>query len=232
MRLRTSLTIGAAALAAGLLALTSTAVASNPTGTSINFVRVNGNTAGTHTITGVFKSGTASFGGGTFGCTGGTVQGSAAAGATPATKIATVSFSTLNITCATPLGVNATISIGSNCASAAFQDSNVHDGLVDTGTGTKFSNVNGTVTLAANCGTVTAGPCTANVSGTVSASYNEAIKAGNYQDLILNGTGFTLSNQSALCFGLLTGGVTLNNIDFNINSPSSTVGALDFRTTA
>lgn len=226
MHLRTSLTV-AAAVVAGLVGITATATASNPTGSAINYTRVNGSTSGNVAISGDFVSGTASFGGGTFTCSDGGVGGTAAAGATSG-GVANQAYSSLDIICETPLGTDAEISIGSNCATGAFSDSNVHDGTVDTGTGTKFSRVDGTVTLANSCGTVTAGPCVANVSGSVTAAWDENI-ASSKQHLILNGTGFTLSNQNFFCFGLLTGGVTLNNIDFAMDASG---GGVDFRTTA
>jgi hypothetical protein len=241
MHLRKVLTVGAAVLAAGLLTLSSAATASNPTGAAPTVIEVNGNaTAGTPAIDGIFKGGTASFGGGTFGCTGGTVAGTVTRGPIVAGQN-DLSFTTLTIVCATPLGVNATISLPAGCVvSFRNNETNTHAGTVDTGTyaaGAKFHHVRGNVIIgapkcAAGAKITVPGGCSANVTGTVPAYFDEAIKVVggvNYQDLGLNGAGLTLSGQTFLCFGLLTGGVTLNNIVFNVQVTGGTTTGIDFR---
>jgi hypothetical protein len=210
MRLRKVLLAGAAAVAAGLMGITPTAGAGV---TSINHVQVDGNTSGSHAVTGDFVSGTASYGGGTYGCIGGTVIGDATAGAVPSGGH--VDFTSLNLICATPLGINQTVSIADDCARFdPIATATVTDGKTDTA-------VPGTVTLDPGCGTLSYAPCTADVQGSVSATYNETT-----QELALNGTGFSLSNQSIGCFGLVAGSVGLNNIIFSIDD---TNGGIDFR---
>lgn len=235
MRLRRTLTIGAAALAAGLLGFTSTAQADDPTGGPIAEVMVNGdNTVGSDPIDGIFKSGTASFGGGTFGCSGGTADGIVRSGGHPPATGSDMEFSTLTISCDTPVGGDATISVNTGCTvDVDFADDNVHDGTVDTGTGTKFSRVDGEATMAPGCVEVSAlsGFCTADVEGSVDAFFDEAIKdvgGVDYQDLILDGSGLQLTNQSG-CLGLLTGNIDLNDITFNIQVSSGTTTGIDFR---
>jgi len=235
MHLRKTLTVAAAVLAAGLLGLTATANATGtPVGAPVSVIEVNGNaTAGTVGIDGIFKSGSAAFAGSNYGCSGGTVSGTIARG--PVSAAADFSFTTMNITCNTPVG-NATISVNSGCAvTADFPDQTVNTGLLDTGAGPKYYNVDGTATFpniaAPGCVKVSAlgGLCSANVVGSgIGAQFNEATKVVGgvtYQDLILNGTG-SLLNQMG-CLGLLTGTFTLNNIDFNVKATAG--GTIDFR---
>jgi hypothetical protein len=212
MKFRKAILAGAAVVAAGLMGLTSAASAGTA---SINYVQVDGNTSGVHPIAGDFVSGTATFGGGTYGCVGGTVEGDAHAGPVPTGG--QIDFTVLDIVCATPIGIDATISIDQNCATfVPDATATVADGKTDTA-------VPGTVTLGTGCGNVTAATCSADVQGTVGATYNEVT-----QELILNGNGFTLSNQSVGCFGLISGNVGLNAITFGIDASA---GGLDFRTT-
>lgn len=237
MRLRKTLTLGAAVLAAGLLGLTATATASTPTGGAVASVEVNGtNTAGTVPINGHYSSGTATYSGGVFDCVpGGTVAGDVTRGPRPlATGVHDMVFASLSLTCSSSLGISATIS--TSCAvNADFPDTpnpNVHDGTVDTGTGAKYNRVDGSAQIP--CGTFTAGACTAKVSGTVNAYFDEAIitlGTANFQQLILDGSGLVFSNQSPFCFGLMTGGITLNNITFNMKVAAGSTTGIDFRQT-
>ena len=193
MHLRKSLVAAAAIVAAGLLALSSTAFAT------------------TGTVTGQFKSGSASFAGQTYGCTGGTVAGNYDDTSNPA-----LTFSTLNISCATPVGT-ATVSLVSPCTVPVTLTTGRTSGL-DTAIG-------GTAAFGAGtCVKVTAlfGACTAFVSGTVNATFNETVKTGGWQDLILNGSG-TLVGASSGCTGLLSGTFTLVGIDFNVKPASGSI---------
>jgi hypothetical protein len=149
-------------------------------------------------VTGTFVSGNASFAGSSYGCTGGSATGTSAGKA--------VTFSALSINCSTPVGT-ATVSLNSGCtvvanfptATSAIETSLAGTAAFGTGTCVKVS--------------AGGGICTANVQGTVSATYNETVGANK---LTLNGPG-TLANQSAGCFGLMTGTFTLNNIVFNMS---------------
>ncbi len=240
MQLRKALTLGSAVLAAGLLSLTATATASNPTGGPTLFIGVEGpTTSATIAIDGVFRSGTATFGFGTFGCTGGTVAGNVARG--PIGVANDLSFTTLNIVCATVFGINATISVKPGCLVAANfrHEPNVHDGTVDTGPlpgspGAKFNVVGGVAVILATCAaklTLSGGICTAEVSGVVAAFFDEAVTTVggvNYQDLVLRGTGLTIGGGSGIC-SLLNGGFTLNAIDFGVRVTSGTTTGIDFR---
>jgi len=253
MHLRKTIAVaGAAVLAASLLGLTGTAnAAGTPIGSPVQFIRVNGATStppaltDTVGINGIFKSGTASFAGSTYGCTGGTVNGTTKRGAYNGTTPA-FQFTTMSITCNTPVG-NATISVTPACAALGgvpvyFNDPVVNDGLLDGGGkgGPKYFNVLGSVdfpaTPAPGCVKVSAlgGLCSAYVVGTgLIAQFNEIIKTDvngvRWQDLILKGTG-SLVNQSG-CLGLLTGNFTLNAITFNIQVTGGTTagGGIDFR---
>ena len=250
MHLRKTLTV-AAALAAGLLGLTATAnAAGTPIGAPVQFIRVNGATstppAATDTvpINAIFKSGTATFAGSTYGCSGGTMAGTTKRGAYTGTTPA-FQFTTVNITCNTPVG-NATVSVTPACAAlggvpVTFNDPVVNDGLLDGGGkgGPKYFNVLGTAdipaTPAPGCVKVSAlgGLCTAYAVGTgLTAQFNEAIKTVggvSYQDLIYKGSG-SLVNQSG-CLGLYTGVFTLNAITFNIQVTGGTTTGIDFRVT-
>jgi hypothetical protein len=149
-------------------------------------------------VTATFASGNASFAGSTYGCTGGTVTGTSSGRA--------ITFSSLSINCSTPLGT-ATASLNTGCtivatfptATAAIETSLAGSEVFGTGTCIKVS--------------MGGGFCTANVQGTVSATYDETVGANT---LTLNGPG-TLANQSAGCFGLWTGTFTLNNIRFSLS---------------
>ena len=235
MQLRKNLILGAAVLTAGVLGLTSTADATG--GGAITYIGVNGSTAtGSVAINGIFRGGTATFAGSSYSCTSGTVSGTVTRGPASATK--DLSFPTLSLSCNTPLGA-ATISVNPSCAvTAEFADADVHDGTRDTGTGAAFSRVDGPAptygaTFPGVCVKLTAvfGACTANVVGTVDASFDEAITTTGgvkYQDLILNGSG-TLANQSSGCTGVMTGSFTLNDIDFGIQVTGGTTSGIDFR---
>ncbi len=237
MQLRKALTLGAAVLATVLL--TTTATASSPTGGPIANLAVNGSTAaGTAPINGTFKSGMI----GTSLCTAGTVAGVAKRGTRPATGHDFM-FSTFTLVCPGPLG-SMTISVSPGCTiDSDFGDGNVHDGTLDTGTGPKFSRVDGlvpagdgTVFYTNGCARVTAlgGFCTAWVSGPVNTFFDEAITTSggvSYQTLILDGAGLAYSNQSGGCSGLMAGSITLNNITYNIEVTGGTTTGIDFRQT-
>jgi hypothetical protein len=251
MNLRKTLLLGAAAVAAGALALTPATQAANPTGADITSIAVNGvTTAGSVAVGGPYKSGTATFAliNFTTACNSGTVAGTVNRG--PFVSGATAfSFTTLNLNCPTPLGIAANINVAAGCTvpvnmgnvKQAPLNDNVHVGLTDTGkwfgttTKPKNHNVIGNAVIGFKCATVTltgGSTCTARADGTVHSEFNEATKVVNgvtYQDLQLDGTGLVLRNQTAACFGLMTGGVTLNKIDFNVAPVAPAVGPIDFR---
>ena len=242
MHLRKAIVLGAAVVAAGVLVLTPAVQATTITGGNITTVAVNGDaTSGTDTVTGIFKSGTATFDaiGFTANCSGGTIGGTVNRG--PFTSGGTAfSFGTLTITCTTPLGINATITLQAGCSVPVTMGGvrpthdNVHVGLTDTGAYTgatqKNHNVLGGATFpAGNCVKVTlsSGGCVAYATGTTGVQFNEAQKTVGgvtYQDLILKGTStVNLTGQNGFCLGIMTGTVSLNNIDFNVT------GNLDFQ---
>lgn len=247
MNLRKAITFAAAA-AAGLLALTPTVQAASPTGADITQVAIGGNTTnGTEAITGIYKGGTATFNllGFTTPCTSGTVGGNVTRGAL-ASGGTGFTFSTLTLACPTAWGIGANIALNAGCTvnvamgneKVAPLNDNVHVGTTDSGLWTsggtkpKVHNVLGRATVASKCVTVTltSGSCTARADGNFQVQFNEAPKtvAGvTYQDLILNGGGIILRNQTAACGGLYTGGITLNQFAFNIRANSG--GLIDFR---
>lgn len=187
MHLRKSLLAVAAVVAAGLLALSPTANAAT------------GSTSGT------FASGNATFAGSTYTCSTGSAGGTYN---TTATTNAIV-FSTLSISCNTPVGT-ATVSVTTGGCPGGV--------AVNLPGPTRTAGIDTAIAGTAVFGTGTCvrvsalgGLCTANVQGTVGASYNETVGANK---LTLNGSG-TLANQSG-CLGLLTGTFTLNSIVFNM----------------
>jgi len=239
MQLHKTLSIVAAALAAGLLGLTSTSTANaagTPIGSPVGYIAVNGSTAvGTPAIDGVFLGGSSVFAGSSYTCSGGTFAGTITRGAVSATP--DLSFSTVNMTCNTPTG-NATISVNSGCSvTVDFPDQVVNDGTIDTGAGAKYFNVAGTATLPniayPGCVKISTlgGLCTANAIGTgISAQLDEAVHSVggvNYQDLIFNGAG-SIVNQSG-CLGLMTGTFVLNNLAFHIKVTGGSTSGIDFR---
>ena len=196
MHLRTSLVTAAAIVAAGLIGLSSTAFAT------------------TGTVTGQFQSGSSSFAGSTYGCTSGTVAGSYN------TSNPAFNFSTLSLNCSTPVGT-ATVSLVSPCTVPVTLTTGRTTGLDTTiGGGAAFGT--------GNCVKVSAlfGTCTAFVYGGVSATFDETIKTGGWQDLTLNGSG-TLVGASPGCAGLLSGTFTLVGIDFNLK-PTSGLTSFNF----
>lgn len=212
MHLRMALLAAAAVVAAGLMGITP---AANAGVELINYVHVNGNTSGVHAISGTYSGGAASFGGGTYTCFDGGFTGDATAGAVP--PGGHIDFTSLDIVCATPLGINQTITIDSGCADFdPIASATVTDGKSDTA-------VPGIVTLGTDCGTLNYASCTAHVDGQVGATYNE-----DSQQQILNGSGFALSDQSIGCLGLISGSVGLNGITFDVDDSA---GGIDFRTT-
>lgn len=214
MRMRKILIAGAAAVAAGLLGFMAPAQAS----AAITLVSVNGDSSDTvHEINGTFKSGTASFLGGTYGCTGGDAMGIVRGGSQPPATGSTMEFDTLNIICSSPVGGDAIISVNPGCTVDVDYSDDVNPGLVD--------NVDGIATMPPGCVEVSAlaGACTADVEGTVPAVYDEA-----NQDLILSGSGLELTNGSG-CLGLLDGPIDLNDITFDIEVKNGgNVPGIDF----
>jgi hypothetical protein len=222
MQLRKFLTVGAAVLTAGLLSLTAGAQAITPHG-PIAGVDVNGvRTTGTPAVNFIFKSGTATFAGFTANCVGGNATGTVDRG--PNTSPA-FRFTTLNIVCASPLGVNATMTLNTGCTiTTTFTGGLVHDTVaVDTGAkGAHPSLVdNGAGVIPSNCVQVTIpGGCTFTVDGTFTAQWDEFIKTvgtTKWQDFIMKGNNLFTRNPNVWCLGLIANGgaITLNNIDFN-----------------
>jgi hypothetical protein len=227
MQLRKSLTLGAVVLAAGLLCLTATAIAI-PTGGTTAYIAANGSTTPAAVdIGGDFNTGDATFAGNTYGCSDGAVDGTLQAGAVNA--MPDLSFYDMLLVCGTPLG-DALFDMKPGCTvGVEFAGTNVHDGTIDTG----VDQVPGTATMPAGCVRINAGPggvCVAYVVGTVNAYFHEAVVSG-YQALILNGTGLSVTNQNFFCFGLLTGAVTLNAIQFDVEIATGTTTGIDFRLT-
>jgi hypothetical protein len=245
MHLRKAIVLGAAVVAAGVLGLTPAVQATTITGANITTIAVNGvTTTGTNPVTGIFKGGTATFDALSFTatCSAGTIGGTVNRGAFTSGGTA-LSFSTLGITCSTPLGINASITLQAGCTVAVTAGGvrpthdNVHNGLTDTGTYTgvtqKNHNVLGGSTFpGGNCVKVTlsSGGCVAYASGTTGVQIDETQKnVGGvlYQDIILKGTSsVSLYGQNGFCLGIMQGTVSLNNIDFNIKADT---GAIDFR---
>ncbi len=217
MHLRKTLIVGAAVLAAGLLGLSATATASTP-GSTVSSIEVDGSTVnGTVAKTGVWKGGTATINGSNYGCTGGSVGGTVVRGAYTAGTTA-MTFPTLNIVCATPLGTNANVNMKAGCSATVSFNDLVHTGLTDTGVpGGKFHRVAGTLTILPACSarvSVFGGICTADVSGQAPAYFDEFIKPSNDQTLGLNGAGLSLSGGTGLCGTLLSGAFNLNDVRF------------------
>ena len=231
MQLRKFLTVGAAVLTAGLLSLTAVAQAAPPHGV-IAGVDVNGNrTAGTPAVDGVFKSGTATFAGFTANCVGGTASGNVDRG--PGASRA-FRFTALNLVCASPLGVNATMTLNAGCTiTTTFTGGHVHDTtFVDTGAKGADPSVvdNGAGVIPAGCIQVTTpGGCSHTVDGTFVGQYSEAIRVFSgvsYQDFIMKGNNLFTRNPNVWCLGLITnnGAITLNNIIFNIQPTGGLTG--------
>jgi hypothetical protein len=231
MQLRKFLTVGAAVLTAGLLSLTAVSQAAPPHG-PIAGVDVNGNrTAGTPAVDGIFKSGTATFAGFTANCVGGTASGNVDRG--PGASRA-FRFTALNIVCASPLGVNATMTLAAGCTvTTTFTGGQVHDvNFVDSGAKGADPSVvdNGAGVIPANCVQVTIpGGCTFTVDGTFVGQWNEAVKIVNgvsYQDFIMKGNNLFTRNPNVWCLGLIANGgaITLNNITFNVKPTAGLTG--------
>lgn len=171
--------------------------------------------ATTGTISGTYNSGTVAFAGSMYGCTSGSFAGTYDTVNNPALNFSTVSFN-----CATPAG-NATISLNS-CTVPATLTTGRTSGL-DTAIG-------GSAPLGSTCIKVSAlgGLCTANVQGTLSATFNETTKVVGgvtYQDLMFNGSG-ALANQSSGCLGIYTGTFTLSSFSVNIAASGGPINFL------
>ncbi len=217
MQLRTALTLGAAVLAVGLLGLSATATATTP-GSTVTNIDIGGSSAtGSVTKIGVYKGGTATIGGSTYGCLGGSVGGTVQRGPYTAGTTA-MTFPTLTLVCATPLGTNANINMKSGCSATVSFTDLVHTGLTDTGVpGGKFHRVAGTLTILPACSarvSVFGGICTADVSGQAPAFFDETVKPSNDQTLGINGAGLSLSGGTGLCATLLSGAFNLNDVRF------------------
>ena len=126
-------------------------------------------------------------------------------------------FTVMSLACSLPVGA-ATISLGGGCTLVVSLPGPTRTADVDT-------SISGTACLRHRHLRQDQRPlhtCTANLQGTIGATFNETVKTGGWQDLILNGTG-TLANQSAGCGGALTGALTLNTIDLNVKPASGSI---------
>ncbi|SDE22389.1 hypothetical protein [Nocardioides lianchengensis] len=240
MNLRTILTLGAAAMVTGFLALGSGQVqAVTPhgpiSGVDVNDVRA----TGTVPVNGIFKSGGATFGGFTVGCIGGTVGGEVDRGPNTAPQLR---FGSLSVACDSWWGDDAVITLVNDAACrvvVTMADSIVHDtNAVDSGAtaGGDPSDVDGSASIpvvAAPTGPCLRvsilGGCSFHVLGTMGVDFDEAIKTVSgvtYQDIVLKGTGLTTRSPSFGCLGLVTNGgtIVLNNIRFNLKVTAGTIG--------
>jgi hypothetical protein len=221
-----------------------------PTGGAPASVEINGDrTAGSLPIGGIYTGGTSTYtySGYNTSCNGGSVTGTVNRGARPmAAGAHDMVLSTLDLTCSTPVGIRGTMSMTPGCViDLDFPDTpnpqgtgpNVHDGTIDTGTGPAFSRVDGRASLAPQCLTLAlqgGSTCTAKISGDVGAYFDEAVKTVggvNYQELLLNGDGLTFSHQTPGCLGLMTGGLRLNDVRYDVQVGSGTTTGIDFRKT-
>lgn len=235
MHLRKILVSGAAVLAAGVMSLGATAQATTPHG-PIADVEVNGNIISAPVdVDGPFKGGTATFAGFTATCSGGNVDGTVNPMPNPG-----FTFDTLNLSCTSFLP--GTVAMSLTCpVTVAMTDNEVHTGLNST-MADSISNGNGNVTGVANMSTcaggtpsvsVSVGPCSFKVGGSIAAQFNELPKTVGslkYQDLILNGAGLTTSGASIGCFGAIPNGtgITLNDITFGIQVAGGSADGIDF----
>jgi hypothetical protein len=232
MQLRKFLTVGAAVLTAGLLSLTPVAQAGYPHGPIVG-VDVNGvRTTGTAPIGGIFKSGTITTAGFTASCVGGTASGVADRGPNTAPQFR---FTALSLTCASVLGVNATMTLAAKCTiTTTWADPVVHDIAYSLDSGPAAGdpgNVDGAGVVPANCVQVTIpGGCTFTVDGTFTAEFDEYVKTVGtvkYQDFIMKGNALFTRNPNVWCLGLYTNGgaITLNRVDFNVKPTAGITGA-------
>jgi hypothetical protein len=252
MRLCKAITLTAAA-AAALLALTPAVQATNPTGANISNISVNGvSTTGTDAVDGSLASGTLTFVvlGFIASCSPGTVGGVVNRGPS-SSGAAAFTLNNLSLTCGHPLGLTTNIALDTSnplCVANVSMggvrtpNDNVHTGLSDTAFWTgptstqKFHNVVGTLTLppaAYQCFRVTVYPnCTVYIQGTVQAQFNETIRTVggvSYQDLVLNGGGLSFYTQTGGCLNLMSGAITLNQIDFKLRVTAGTTTGIDFQ---
>jgi hypothetical protein len=231
------LLIAGSALATAVALTMLPAAQANPAGGNIGSVWVGINTSGSWAATLGLKTGASitmdKFGVPTaLNCPGGGGTGTANAGSPAPTPFMT--FASLSLTCdAFDLlpAPSSTFSVPTNnCARLIMADDNVHDGLSDTGPkGGKFSVVDGTFTLPANCSiTATSGPCTVTIRGTTAAHFNEYKVSAVTQSIRLTGSGLIVVAASFPCFGAVSVGtpVVLNNVEFPIGTSGGTV---DFR---
>lgn len=241
MPLRTFLAAGAAVLTAGVLTLNpGVADATTPHG-PIAGVTVNGNaTTGSAPVDGTFTSGTIIYPGFTAGCYTGTVGGTVDRGPNTAPKFR---FTSLDLTCDSPLGTEATMSLdtskpGCSTIDATMADSRVHTsatpGHVDSGAPTGDpGNVTGTGTINSQCVLVTVmGGCKFRVDGTFGFQLNEAITTDggvNHQEVILTGSGLRARDPHPWCFNLVPNGsvITLNTLAFKIQVTGGTTTGID-----
>ncbi len=240
MHLRKYLVAVGATVAAGALALAPASQATTPTGGPIASVAVGGSTAtADYSASLALKAGTSVtmkvFGSPrTLGCTSGSASGTVRAGSPAPNPF--MNFSNLTLACESFIpGSTVTISVPTNgCARLEMADSNVNDGLVDTGPKDgKFSVVDGTFVLPAACPvTVVANTCTVTIGGSTPAQFDEAKSTDPVvQNLRLKGNGLTVKSRSAGCFGAVTVGdpLDLTNVNFNVTTSG---GAVDFRKSA
>jgi hypothetical protein len=238
MHSRKALTLGAAVLAAGLLALTATAA--NATGGSIASVWVNGGTpTAAEPITGIYAGGGGTgitYGGGgiTYMCTAGSISGSVNRG--PVSAAPEMSLSLPSFSCLAPWG-SSTFTASSCSVSPKFTDPSVNNGTIDSGTGIKLNRVDGS-TGVIPCWTFSGGVCQAKVVATnpptaypVATSFDEAITTVSgvtYQKLIFNGMASQFYNQSPGCLSLLTS-FEFKDFAFWVKVAGGTTTGIDFR---
>ncbi|WP_244931811.1 hypothetical protein [Nocardioides sp. W7] len=231
MHLRKVLTLSAAVLAASVMTLGSgIAQATTPHG-PVAGVEVNGSkAAGSVPVDGSYKSGTATFAGVTVGCLSGGMSGVVNRG--PNAAGPHFVFDELDLTCDSPLGEDAVMSLKDTaaCNINTIMAGTVHDTVaVDTGAlGGDPSRVPGVATVPSKCVEVSAlSGCRFQVDGTIAIEFDEAIKTTSgvrSQNIHLNGNNLRTRNPNFFCFGLISNGgvITLNNIIMNLRVTAGT----------
>ena len=231
MRHRKLFITAAAAMAVGLLGLAPAANAGNNPGEGLLHHVSFGPThisTGSSNITATYKGGTATFGTFTANCTSGGAAGTVNAGAVAPNGV--FNFTSLSLTCQAPLGINATINLGSGVVATwtPTGGQQVNTWLIDGTTkdktpAVKGDPVSGVLNVPSAAVTVNGTLCRATASGSTAANFSEPLKTGDLQELTLKGSGLSLSGQNFACLGLLSGAITLNNIQFNIASSAGYV---------
>jgi hypothetical protein len=228
MHVRKLLTTAGAVVASGIIALAPTAAHAAVTTIVVDGVAApNGNI----TYDGIMKSGGATFGAYSLGCTSGSVGGVVKRGTGGLDPNPAFVFSSLNLACGSGIGP-ATVSLTCPLGIVMSNTNTVNVGKTDT-------NITGVAEITNGAGTdcvratFAFGTCKIDFGGSVAVSFDETVTTVggvDYQQLTLSGGGATTKNATGFCLALVPNNSAVTfSVEFQLHVSGTTTGVVDFQ---